>query len=269
MKSSGRDLPPERDNSEAIDEVIATTGDVVGGTVAAIIGMLVAGPPGAIGGAVGGPVISRSLQRVAHEVKHRLLGPREEIRIDATLRVAATRIKDNFASGQALRDDDFFQGDTRERSAADEIFEGVLLAAQREYEERKVPLHGRLLANIAFHEDVSRAQANQLIRLSERLSYRQLCLLSLFGQKHLYPLRQQSWRGIHGGLTAALVSVLQDVYELSAQYMVVNPGIALIDIVDVDPGHMTLVGTGILLYNLMELWNIDVVDLQEVAAILA
>jgi len=66
-----------------------------------------------------------------------------------------------------------------------------------------------------------------------------------------------------------LVSVLQDVYELSAQYMVVNPGIALIDIVDVDPGHMTLVGTGILLYNLMELWNIDVVDLQEVAAILA
>ena len=49
-----------------------------------------------------------------------------------------------------------------DRSFADEIIEGVLLAAQREYQEKKLPLYGNLLTNIAFRSDIDRVTANRL-----------------------------------------------------------------------------------------------------------
>jgi hypothetical protein len=47
----------------------------------------------------------------------------------------------------------------------------VLLAAQREHEERKLRFMGNLIANLAFHPEIDRGYANYLIRLAEKLSF--------------------------------------------------------------------------------------------------
>jgi len=61
-----------------------------------------------------------------------------------------------------------------------------VLAAQREYQEKKVPFYGCFFANLAFRSDVSRAQGNMLLRIADQMSYRQLCLLAMFQDKDKY-----------------------------------------------------------------------------------
>jgi hypothetical protein len=89
-------------------------------------------------------------------------------------------VQKKLADGLPLRQDNFFQETANDRATADEVVEGIVLAAQREYEERKLQFYGNLIANIAFHSEVNRTQANLFIRQAERMSYRQLCLWSLF-----------------------------------------------------------------------------------------
>jgi hypothetical protein len=63
------------------------------------------------------------------------------------------------------------------------VAEAVLEAARLEHEERKVVYFGRLLGNIACRPDISRAEANALIRTARGLSYRQLAMLAMFSTR--------------------------------------------------------------------------------------
>lgn len=107
---------------------------------------------------------------------------------------AANKIESHRRNGKSLREDGFFDGNISERSAADEIAEGVILAAQREHEEKKLMYLGNLLANIAYSPGISRAHGDELIKIGRNLSYRQLCLLSIFGQNDKFDLPQTTYR---------------------------------------------------------------------------
>ena len=98
------------------------------------------------------------------------------------------------ATGEGIRGDGFFEANVHERAAAEEVFEGIVRAAQKETEEKKIPFIGRLFAGLAFESRVDRAHATVLIRLAEDLSYRQLCLLAIFAQplKNLDVIYQHS-----------------------------------------------------------------------------
>jgi hypothetical protein len=168
------------EESAAVSDLIEAGSAMTGALAGAAIG-LVGGPPGAVAGAALGGGLAVGLKRIGLEVRKRLLGPREAARIGATLTYAITAAQERLDSGEALRADGFFAADptaSAGRSAAEEAIEGVLIASQREYEERKLVLYGRLLASIAFRTDVSRAHANYLIGEVQGLSYRQLALLA-------------------------------------------------------------------------------------------
>ena len=85
--------------------------------------------------------------------------------------------------------DGFFEPDITDRSPADEIAEAVLIAAQREHEEQKLPYIANLLAFVAFESRIDRGMANYLIKLASFLTYRQLCILEL--------ARNPFGRGLH------------------------------------------------------------------------
>jgi hypothetical protein len=155
-----------------------TAGTAAGGAV----GFLLGGPFGAAAGGAGGEIAARSLRAVASEVRQRLLGPQEERRIATALTYAADKTRENLEQGFRVRDDGFFDPESDDRPAAEEIGEGVLIAAQREHEERKLRYYGNLLANIAFDSDIGRAKAAVLVRLVQRLSYRQIVLLALLAR---------------------------------------------------------------------------------------
>lgn len=65
--------------------------------------------------------------------------------------------------------------------------EGVLLAAQRSYEERKVEFFGYLMANVCFENEVDAYLANWTIRTAQELTWAQLVMLAALGRKRCCP----------------------------------------------------------------------------------
>ncbi len=258
-----------REQDEKVTDIIETGTDIAGATTGAAIGLLIGGPPGAVVGAAAGPTAARTLRELAVEFRERVLGSREEVRVGAVISFASTKINEKLEAGEQPRQDDFFTDAHDNRATAKEVFEGVILAAQREAEEKKVRLYGNLLANLAFVQDVDREQANFLVRLGEDLSYRQLCLLSLFAQNTLLlggdnrlNLHTSSYRGDASSLGMGRIVLLQETYDLY-QMGIVNCGEqALIAVADVNPSQMSLQGVSVNLYNLMELGTVSTADLN-------
>jgi len=168
---------------DILKELIETGADISGGVAGAVIGGLVAGPSGVIIGGVSGPVVTRIFKKVGTEIQQRFLSPREEVRIGAVYAFAINKIQENLKNNKSIRDDDFFESGNNSRPDSEEIFEGVVLGAQKEYEERKVKYLGNLYGNICTNSNITREYANRLIRTTNNLSYRQLCLLQLLMEK--------------------------------------------------------------------------------------
>lgn len=173
------------DKEGNISSLIETGADISGGIAGTVLGGIVAGPVGIIIGGVSGPLITRVFKRIGSEVKNRLISNREEVRIGAAFAFAINKLNQNISEGKPIRQDDFFNESDTSRPYSEEVFEGVILNVQREYEERKVKFIGNLYANVCTNELVSREQANQLIKTSNILSYRQFCVLQLFNQTQL------------------------------------------------------------------------------------
>ena len=156
---------------------------MVGGVAGAALGSL-GGPPGMVAGGVGGVAVSRVLKTVGGAIIRRRLESRQENRAGAAFYTAYSRISARILSGDALRDDGFFEPDATPmgRSPAEEILEGTLRAAANEHEERKVRFLGAFWGNLPFRADVSRSSANFLLHLAERLTWRQFVLLARSGR---------------------------------------------------------------------------------------
>lgn len=234
--------------------------NITGSVTAATIGFLIGGPPGAVAGAVVGPGITSAIKKIGEEISNRVLGVREKERIGPTLIYAVEKIKENQNKGKEIREDNFFKGD-KGRSTAEEITEGILLNAQKEYQEKKLKFHGNLLANIAFTKEISREEANYMIRLSEKLTYGQLCVIALFARSEKYNLRNKSWRGSKDEITSDKAAVLQEIFELYSQGLLNGGGEALLGVGDIIPNKMKIQGITSSLHNLMELWTIEVKDI--------
>ncbi|HEY3231465.1 MAG TPA: hypothetical protein VGJ87_19710 [Roseiflexaceae bacterium] len=251
------------DEQAPLDDLIGIGSEIAGGAAGAAIGFFAAGPVGAVAGGAAGPIVTHTFRKLAAELKQRVLGRGEEIRLGATLAFAAAKISENIANGQQVRQDDFFLERSGDRSAAEEIAEGVLLIAQREYQERKLKFYGNLLANIAFRTDIDRDLANALIIQAERMSYRQMCILPLIVRSNEFSVP------LGRGYTLAqdnakFSSLVADIYDLAQQ--------GIMDDDPLDRRGMISVGRelapGRLLFDLMELKDIDKVELERIAVYL-
>ena len=178
----------EDKDQNIITEIIETGSDLTGSISGSIIGALVAGLPEAIAGGAAGPIITRAFKSVGLEIKKRILGDREKVRIGAAYTFALSKINENLNKGQKLRNDGYFEATNNKRPTSEEILEGALILSQKEHEELKVKFYGYLIANISFDPKIDRPYANLLLRISEKLSYRQLCLIELFNDTEKYKL---------------------------------------------------------------------------------
>lgn len=164
------------------DRVRKLAGDVAGGVGGAAVGLLLGGPTGAVAGAASGPLLAEAARKVFGDIASRFLSSREEIRIANAAFHATSEIAKRLERGEQLRQDDFFNPDESGRSDAEEVFEGVLVKCKNEHQEKKAPFLGYLFANVAF-SSVSASNANAILKLAERMSYRQFCILALCFQE--------------------------------------------------------------------------------------
>ena len=261
------------DNKEIGDKVFEATTEAgagaIGAAVGATIGGVVAGPVGTIGGAAVGDAIGAVFKELALDVKRRYLSKKEEVRIDRALKLTKEKIDANLRSGKSLRDDGFFESRVDERSTAEEIFEGVLIASQREYEEKKLPLMARLNANIAFDANVSRPTANRLLKLASDLTYRQLVIVKVVGtlqlmadHSELSPMLDLRRRDAFGQIEGIdNIGIASDAFDLLRRNVLFSRQVVF-DPVGINPSQLYLGGYGALLFDLMELFN-DGIDNEE------
>lgn len=157
--------------------IAQSSASIIGGSVGAVAGSLV--PGGTIPGAVVGTFLGEIVNKGLEDFLNRVLSHKEQFRIKSAATYAIKKIAILLESGNKPRDDRFFQQDETKRSNADEIFEGVLLKAKNENQEKKIKFIGYFFANVAFRTDVSSDCANSLLKIAEDLSYRQFCYIAL------------------------------------------------------------------------------------------
>lgn len=245
---------------EIINGAIDAGGDVAGALVGAGVGGAVAGPFGAVGGAVLSSVTATVFKKVGDEIQARLLSKGESKRVGEAFELAIAHIEKRIKDGDCIRDDGFFNDGLDDRSPAEEILEGTLLVAQREYEEKKIPYLSKLYANISFDQSVTRPMANRLLKIAEDLTYRQIVILKVIGflqiQSALIDTRVKHMFGSISGVNE--VGIVSDIFDLYKSSLIFSSEAAL-DATGINPSALKLGGYGALIYQLMEL---DTMDLE-------
>lgn len=238
-------------------EVACTTNELVssalGSATGAAIGVAIAGPAGAVGGAVVGTAVEHVTNKIGKEIRDRILSKSEERKVDAVFTEATDLIKKKIEQGCSPRQDGFFNAGENDRSPAEEVFEGVVFAAQRECEEKKEHYFARLYANLAFDKTISRPMANKLIKLAEGLTYRQLLILTTVGVNQSLGdggvFKKTAYSHVEG---LSAVTVASEVFELYRMSLLGSSD-AILDCAGINPSKIRIVGYGALLFNLMEL----------------
>ncbi len=185
----------------AARRLLESGGVIAGDVVGSGLGFVFGGAAGAMAGSGVGSVLGA----LAGEASQRVLSDRERVRTGAVLVYAADAINRKLGSGARLRDDGFFERRDG-RSSADEIAEGVALAARDTFEERKLPFLGHVFAMAAVEPELDAHLCAVVLRDAETLSWRQYTLLAAIDANDRLPLpdvdlssQADSWTtwGIH------------------------------------------------------------------------
>jgi hypothetical protein len=149
----------------------------------------------------------------------RKLSKREAGRISTVLELAAESVRQRIDEGASPRED-------IDPQDAESLVEAVLLRARQTYEVKKLPLLANLLATAPF---TGTPIVNMLTTLSlvERLSYRQLCIISMipgYDPHHLTPLSKATVGELFAKHRVGEVAegILADLMDLIRQGLVVH-----------------------------------------------
>ncbi len=128
------------------------------------------------------------LRGLADDLAAGALPPREAGRAGAALAFAVEHGITLRGRNRRVRDDDFFTEQAGGRLDARAVGDGVLLAARRSTDVRRVRHLGCLLAEVVVSPDVDAALAERTLRTVDPLSWRQLALLAAVGRRERHPL---------------------------------------------------------------------------------
>jgi hypothetical protein len=112
--------------------------DMSGTIGGAMAGTAMGGPAGGLAGAIAGT----GLIHVLKDVAHRALSHRERQRVGALYLHALNAMNIIQEAGGSVRQDDFWVSSGTYISPGQQVIEGVLIAAQREPQERKLEFMG-------------------------------------------------------------------------------------------------------------------------------
>lgn len=169
----------DKGEGDAVRRMFDAGADAFGNVVGAVASLASGSAEAALLGALAGPVFASGLREIAT----RALGRRESARVALTYAGAVTALTELREAGRELRSDGFFEPELGRRAKAEEVVEGVLIAAQREHEELKLEHYGYLLANLAVDPEIELHTANWAVHTAQQLSWTQLVLLRIVGDK--------------------------------------------------------------------------------------
>jgi hypothetical protein len=122
-------------------------------------------------------MLTRALKRLGADLHERVLGPRQRIRIGDAFASAADEIKRRLDQGD-IPSVGWTEARDGHRPEAEEVLEGVLLAASDAWEERRVRHIGLLYAELSFLQ-FRPEYAHYIVTVAGRLTSRQMLCLSV------------------------------------------------------------------------------------------
>lgn len=187
------------------------------------------------------------------------LSSRESARTASCAIYIMQNIRERILRGDIVRKDNFFAiEDSSNRTPSEEIMEGVLIKVRDEYEEKKLQFMAKLITNICFDESISLAKANFLIKLVEKLTYEQLCIIRYFND-----IKRSKLNWGHSFSTHDELNKFNDINSSTEELIVLK----LIDAMRTTGGTILSVALSKLgcdVYCLLNLENIDIRDINEV-----
>lgn len=248
---------PERDSHIRRDIVTGSAG----GTSGAALGLILGGPVGALGGALVGAFTEAAASGLVGWV-HSRQGERVFTVAQLVDQLVAARI----ASGEKPRSDGFLGDDSAS------LAEAALATAEREFEKKKLPLMASLVASVAFRPDMDAPTAHLCLRMVERLSYRQLCVLAAIGRNLGLELMRHDYDGQKGSEARPAVGWVVDVTSEGAMLELLELGqlglvrrtdnVPLARWSDIAPASLRLDGVGQTVVGLA-LLSLDATSVQE------
>lgn len=199
-----------------------------------------------------GASIGKGLEIVTKDILNRILSKKETSRIETVASMSLKKIEDKLNSGQQIRNDDFFNGE--EKSSASEVFEGTLLVAKSTYEEKKLELLSNLFSNISFDKSISATIANQLIKLADDLTYRQLIIIRCVGLGQVidgFGIKTRKQTAYTQVSDLENVSIAIDTYDLYRRGCLSSKTV-IFDPAGINPSNLSVTGYGALLWKLMD-----------------
>ncbi len=262
----------EIEQMKKVHSLIKMSVEIAGGAASTAIGLITTGPLGAV--LLGG--LGSGISKILVDFTERQLSKRERTRIGATGAVAITKINAHIKSGKEIREDDFFKSYSYQRSSAEEIFEGALIKARNEHEERKVVILGNIFANAAFMPQISVGEVNHILKMIDNLTYRQLCTLSLIFRKESLGIKLENVDyGIYDNeeylslLSPTSISLRQEIYQMYQLGLVNMKDTALLSWEDITPERLELTELGNRCYEIMGLYEISDNEVKSVARVLS
>jgi len=256
----------ENDSFQLVD----AAGDLFGSLAGVAISVVHQGVAGLFGGAVVGPGIAHTFKYVTRLFLSRVMAQREQKRVGLVVGLTALAIQKRIDGGGTIRTGDFFDRDTTDRSKADEIAEAVLISAQREHEEKKLPYLANLLASIAFESRIDVGMANYMVKIASSLTYRQYCVLSL-----AVSAASVASAGLHSapfpdkqdGATQ-LWTLLIEIFDLYRLQLVGFGEGFITEVIEMPLERLRLDTLGAYLHLTMKLHEIPAQDIAEIVALL-
>lgn len=247
---------------------IAVAGSATGQAAAAIVGGTLAGPPGALAGAAVGKVC----EIIIEDLANRYLSNREEVRVSGVAALAVDDIRERLMLGAEPRQDDFFNI-VDGNSPAQEIFEGVLLSAKQEHEQKKLPYLAKLFSNLTFKPYFKQGEANHLLTVAESLTYQQFCILAIVARREEFDLRQHRWPE-NGSMPAENLDLAQQAFYLYQRQLLLNRNrssgsvVIVLETTQFEPANSVLSPTGLRLCELLGLESMPIEELSNIAPLL-
>jgi len=252
-----------------IKKLFNTGKNIIGEAGGAAIGYSVGGCEGAMIGAASGELITIVIDKIGADFAERIVSPREDYRLGLVYLNARKKILEKLAAGEQLRKDlettsaitspACIEIPIKERPPCVEAIEGILLAAQREHEEKKLPFISNLLANICCDSNIDIFQIDFLIKISSTMSFRQMCILCMFSDPYISKIKgRYCAEATFPKFNENLDSIFQEIIDLGSKGLLYanNEPVTKAALID-NPREIKVIGAGISLYKLMELKKID------------
>lgn len=259
--------------NEKLKKILAMGVQAAGGAVGAALGLITINPFLTVALGATGSVIGKGLE----DFIDKQLSDREKSRTAVATAETLVSINEGIDQGLTIRDDGFFDNNEGNRSSCEEIFEGMLLSAKNEHEEKKIKYIASIFSNTVFNT-ITIGEANQILKMATDLTYRQICVLSLVEQKKKIPqislgkILAREENGLEELLTNESIFLREEIMELYRKGLIYveldGDPFVLLSCFDIVPNNIRFTPLGSLCYSIMGLENIPDQDLIEIGDLL-